>query len=363
MLKRVVRLALRAIGVEITRTKDGLLLAAMRRPGGDSEKCLFAPKFSAADIEQSLSQVRRRWEHRNIVVLTDQDIDEPACIYALLRCGHDAVTRIGEFDPTSTVFLYACDSDDIGLPYVQEIVRHRGIFFPVQIYTPSAYSNINSLAKKIVQSEIGRQSEEGFDKFDFGPGDSLNIIQAIAVTAHLPGDYVEIGCFRGSSACIALSYMRETTSTRNCYFLDVFEGFTYQVARASADVMWAETHATEGIAVIAERISTRSNPSTGLNAFVIKNNVIDDPLPNRIRSVALANIDVDLYEAVLAGLNKIAPKMVPGGIIVVEDPGHTPALIGSRLALHEFLESSAAAPFTAIYLESGQTFLVKVGST
>jgi hypothetical protein len=45
--------------------------------------------------------------------------------------------------------------------------------------------------------------------------------------------------------------------------------------------------------------------------------------------------------------------------MIVEDPGHTPALVGSRLALEQFLESPAGAAFTSVYLESGQTFLIR----
>ncbi len=75
--------------------------------------------------------------------------------------------------------------------------------------------------------------------------------------------------------------------------------------------------------------------------------------------MVVANIDVDLYEAVRIALFKVAPKIVRGGIMIVEDPGHTPSLIGSRVALAEFLESSEASPFLPVYMESGQTLLVK----
>ena len=50
--------------------------------------------------------------------------------------------------------------------------------------------------------------------------------------------------------------------------------------------------------------------------------------------------------------------MTPGGIIVVEDPGHTPQLVGARVALDEFLASKAASKFMPVYMESGQTFLI-----
>lgn len=66
-----------------------------------------------------------------------------------------------------------------------------------------------------------------------------------------------------------------------------------------------------------------------------------------------------MYEAVLFALFKIAPKIVTGGIMIVEDPGHTPALIGARVALEKFLYSNEGKLFTPIYMESGQFFLIK----
>ena len=77
----------------------------------------------------------------------------------------------------------------------------------------------------------------------------------------------------------------------------------------------------------------------------------------------VANIDVDIYEAVLAGLQKVAPRMAPGGVMIVEDPGHTPLLIGAGVALNQFLKSPAAAGFLPVYMQSGQTFLINMNST
>jgi hypothetical protein len=359
MFKRMARLLLGVFGVEVRNTGEGLLLARARRRSGTQRAGLLAAKFSAADIKESLVRLRERWADHSVVLLTDGQFAPFDGVQAEIRCGHDPASRIGEFDLLRTVFLYACDSDDVGLPYVREIIFRRGTFYPIQIYTPSSYAHINHLAREVAGSESERQRREGFDKFDFGLGDSLNLMQAISVTAHLAGDYVEIGCFRGSSACIALSYLRESGAARNCYFLDVFEGFTYQAARDSADAMWAETHGTEGQPIVANRIASRGSPELGLNAIVLKNNVVEDPLPSSIGDIVLANVDVDLYEAVVAALFKVAPRIVPGGIIIVEDPGHTPALIGSRLALQEFLDSPASTHFVPIYLESGQTFLVR----
>jgi hypothetical protein len=82
-------------------------------------------------------------------------------------------------------------------------------------------------------------------------------------------------------------------------------------------------------------------------------------IPGDFPAIAVAAIEVDLYEAVLAALVKVSPRMVPGGIIIVEDPGHTRQLVGARVALDEFLAGSAGSDFMPIYTESGRTFLIK----
>ena len=78
-----------------------------------------------------------------------------------------------------------------------------------------------------------------------------------------------------------------------------------------------------------------------------------------IGPVALANIDVDLFEAVDAALMKVAPIVAPGGIIIVEDPGNIPLLIGARVALNDFMNTVWKDQFLSIYMESGQTFLLR----
>lgn len=88
--------------------------------------------------------------------------------------------------------------------------------------------------------------------------------------------------------------------------------------------------------------------------------LIVNELPVKIQQIVIANVDVDLYEAVKAALFKVCHKIVRGGIIIVEDPGHTPLLIGARLALKEFMQSESGRQFMPIYMESGQTFLIKL---
>ena len=117
----------------------------------------------------------------------------------------------------------------------------------------------------------------------------------------------------------------------------------------SADRMWIGTHSTEGQQAIARRLSAFNDPQNGLEVRVVKANIIRDSLPSDLTKVTLANIDVDMYEAVQAALYKIAPLVIKNGIMIVEDAGHTPALIGARIALDRFLKSAEGAAFSVSY--------------
>ena len=165
---------------------------------------------------------------------------------------------------------------------------------------------------------------------------------------------MEIGCFRGSSSSVMLDYALHNGFDRTFYFFDTFDGFSYETARTSPDAMWQGTHATEGHAVVEGRLTAIGYP----HLQVHRANIITDNLPAEITQIAVANVDVDLYEAVIAGLNKVADLIPPGGIIICEDAGHTPNLIGARLALQEFMRSPRGARFTQIFMTSGQAFLI-----
>lgn len=95
---------------------------------------------------------------------------------------------------------------------------------------------------------------------------------------------------------------------------------------------------------------------------VIRNNIITDALPPEVREIALCNIDVDMYEAIAAALAKVAPLMIVGGIIIAEDQGHTPLLVGAYVAVRDFLDSAEGKKFLPIEMMSGQMFLVKIRS-
>jgi hypothetical protein len=210
-----------------------------------------------------------------------------------------------------------------------------------------------------VEAALLEQTVDGYEKF-WDPGshqDFINLTQALYRTRRLPGSVVEVGCFRGSSGAVMLDYSaRKRLPARHFWFFDVFQGFDYKEALESSDLVWANSHATEGEATVRRRLERKA----GANQVTVRKlNIITDDIPDDLGPVAVANIDVDLYEAVVTGLTRIAPLMTIGGIMICEDAGHTPALIGAALALEQFLDSDLGAGFTPVHMTSGQTLLVR----
>jgi hypothetical protein len=269
--------------------------------------------------------------------------------------------------PPDTGLLYACLHDDLGLPFIDRAYARHLRVYPAWYANPRGYLSRNTPAVHALNEEVPRQRAAGYLKLDFGIGDFTNLIQAFEATRGRPGCIVEVGCFRGSSAGALLSYVRSRQAERgfpalDFHFMDVFDGFEYPAALASSDACWAGTHRTEGLEVVRDRIEAYGRDMPGMSIEVHRCNVITDPIPEAIvrTGVRLANIDVDLYEAVAAALARYAPLIVPGGIMICEDSGHTPLLIGAFKAVEEFMDSAAGRPFCRIDLRSGQTLLIRI---
>lgn len=265
--------------------------------------------------------------------------------------------------PRNCRIIYACTQDDLGLPFIAHLHDLGRPYVTLASAEPLGYITTNTRARTSLETEYSHQRALGFDKWDFGPSDFVALIQVLEITRELAGVYLEVGCYRGSSGGVVLRYMANTGLRRDCHFIDVFDGFNYPEARSSSDSVWVGTHKTEGHELVTQRLLDyrNFNADRPLNIQVHSANVITDPLPDDVlnNGVAVANIDVDLHEAVLEALRKVAPHVVQHGVMVVEDPGHTPMLIGASLALQVFMNEGGRLDFIPITLDSGQTLLIR----
>ncbi len=312
---------------------------------------LRLPRFDAESIDQMVRWADSRFPDADRFLLTDQ---EPGAIpYRFDRQGVRTLATAADAPPSlrPRVFycVFACDEHlALALGEIQQL--ENAYYYTPKSYLPTARVFHRDPAAREVLLALAPPDDE-VDTWDLA--DYENIIQALAQTRDLPGAYVEIGVYRGASAELALAYLERAGIERHCYFLDLFEGFTYAEARSSRDAYWAGQFSSTSLEAVTARLG-RFGAKT-----LTRCNIICGELPPEVDRIAVCNIDVDMYEAVTCALEKTADRMVPGGIILVEDQGHTPNIAGGFLAVRDFLASPRGAGFLSWNLTSGQALLVK----
>ena len=293
-------------------------------------------RLSEENIEAAKRIFAQKFPDSELLIITDNiDLIKRGVKYYLDVKENEIARAVIAFESDQKAYSFLKDNKN--LEYIS-----------AQSYYPtSRYFHKDDLAKEI----LVKQSEIQAEKFEVA--DYENIIQVLENIKNVEGDYVEIGVYKGGSAYTALKYLKERKIDKKVYLLDTFEGFQYKEARESNDRFWINRLDNVAPSTVIEFLKEFDNYS------IIKSNIISESLPSEIEKIAACNIDVDMYEAIAAALNKVCRLMTIGGIIILEDVGHTPALIGAHLAYMEFMNSIQGEDFHNILLSSGQALLIR----
>jgi hypothetical protein len=259
----------------------------------------------------------------------------------------------------SSVFYvyFLCDSD--ALPSLKRIRECGGVYVPHFDPTKTSYRFVNRAAYEAMRKTWAKHERVSHLNAIIHE----NICEALWVTRELEGDYVEIGVYLGGSALTAINMLDEISRagagcpSRTAWLLDTYDGFSYPEAFSSSDAMWAGTHSLFGVEKTMRHIDETLS-GTATPRRLIACNICSDPLPTGISKIAVANIDVDMYEPTLTALTMISDLVVPGGIIICEDPASTPALYGAYLAMDEFVASKQGRDYVKLF-KGGQYFLIR----
>ncbi len=310
-----------------------------------SPRLLDLERCTKADVVRAVKLARVN--HPAALIYGLSDFFEPKIAGTLQIKAIEALQ--GETRPCAVIL--ACNSDERALQAVHFVKRRKNCYYyGADRNAPTArFFHRSELARQVLKDAFSA----GLPKFDLP--DFENLLQAIEATRSIPGDYVEIGVYKGSSAYVALDYMDRAKVGRRAYFLNTFSGFDYDASTASADRAWHNTHTDASWEDARNLLSRFRTPHE-----VIAANIITEALPTAIKQIALCNIDVDMYEAITAALDKVSPLVPAGGIIVTEDQGHTPLLSGAYAAVTDFLQSAGGRHFVPVQLLSGQMFLIRV---
>lgn len=305
----------------------------------------------SARIKQAKAMLEKKYNEKRIVILTDFPMENAKVWDGLKEYvipNENIALLNGEKDAVLLAFIYDFHCQKVVGELIQNNIKFLGcnisgkdvISEPVQYYQTDSAANSTLIEESFYNGNY-------FDLNDF-----QNLFQAIKMTRKLEGIYVEIGVYRGDTARAALSYMEKSKIKRKSFFLDTYEGFRYANADNSSDCWWAGTHDDTSIDFVDARLQGFSD------YHLVKTNIITDKLSDDIRNIVVCNIDVDIYEAVEAALEQVKDRMAQGGVIIAEDYGHTPVLVGAQYAVNKFMEKNEEY-FYGIYLQSGQFLMIK----
>lgn len=167
----------------------------------------------------------------------------------------------------------------------------------------------------------------------------------------LEGDIVECGVWRGGMSL----YLTKLFPDKKVWLVDSFEGFpdlNDMKYKADWDPHKKGTPIRENLLGISVEEVESVFKEFGETATCIKGNVSDTLKPEvcPIEKIALLRVDVDSYSGTLEVLEYLYPKVVKGGMIILDDAN----LESARTAILHFLEKENIPPIAYSAWELGE---------
>lgn len=137
----------------------------------------------------------------------------------------------------------------------------------------------------------------------------------------VPGDYVEVGVWRGGASIYAAACLLVYSSTPRLQFLyDTFAGFSPVENPASPD--FGDVHWKQAVLRVSQEVVRSNFEKYGLlseRQIFVEGDVAKTSVKHPDRPIAVLRLDVDLYEPTWAALENLFPKVSPGGYVIVDD--------------------------------------------
>ncbi len=176
----------------------------------------------------------------------------------------------------------------------------------------------------------------------------VSLVQACryVVRRGLEGCFVECGVWRGgSSMAAALTFAQEGATDRELFLFDTFEGMTPPGAvDRTADGVPAQTHLDRDVdrqvvwCVAGLEDVRRNLASTGYpeDRIQLIRGPVEQTIPMHAPAgpIAVLRLDTDWYQSTRHELEHLFPRLVDGGVLIVDDYGHWS---GARTAVDEYL--------------------------
>ncbi|QTN32005.1 class I SAM-dependent methyltransferase [Akkermansiaceae bacterium] len=170
----------------------------------------------------------------------------------------------------------------------------------------------------------------------------------------IEGDIVECGVWRGGSAmAMAETLIKRGSTERHLWLYDTFEGMSepteadtsYDGELAARQLARTEKSDARSVWCISPLDEVRANmASTSYPAerITLVKGKVEDTIPQTVPDrIALLRLDTDWYESTKHELEHLYPRLVPGGILIIDDYGFWQ---GARKAVDEYFQSHPPGP-------------------
>lgn len=164
------------------------------------------------------------------------------------------------------------------------------------------------------------------------------------VDNRIEGDIVECGVWRGGSMmATALALIEKQSLEKELYLFDTYEGMP---AATDADISITGERAVEIQAITPQwvyaplEIVKDAMLSTGYPAKKINyvKGMVENTIPKNAPSkICLLRLDTDWYESTRHELIHLFPRLVVGGVLIVDDYGHWQ---GAKKAVDEYIREN-----------------------
>lgn len=195
----------------------------------------------------------------------------------------------------------------------------------------------------------------------------LNAVRYV-VDESIPGDFVECGVWRGGSVMAMARTLVDLGATeKRIWLYDTFEGMTAPtdedveaVTRVSAAAMLAETEVADGNNVwcVAGRADVEANVRSTdypFDRFIFVEGDVVTTLSSWVPdSISLLRLDTDWYESTRKSLEVLYPRLVVGGVCILDDYGHWQ---GARKAVDDYFAGLRHRPYMHPIDYSGRVFI------
>lgn len=229
-----------------------------------------------------------------------------------------------------------------------EIQKKSKTNFPVEI------SEFEEVVNKIISDSLTMVSRERL------------IATAIAASYvsknKIEGDFVECGVWRGGNSILAASVFKRLNQQRVVHLFDTFSGMTKPTSKdfslgqkEDAQVIYSELVTDEtsqesdwcraSLDEVRENFSSFELPLSSVNFIqgdVLKTLRQPEKLPEKI---SILRLDTDWFESTKLELEVLYPRLVEGGVLIIDDYGHWG---GAKEAVDEYFRNREKPLFNYI---------------